>query len=62
MEDKELIDGLKSGDAKSIGKIYEQCFPKVRSLVINNSGSEVVKTHLSEGQKLLDIRLKVEHF
>lgn len=40
MEDKVLIDGLRSGDVKTIRAIYDQCFPKVRTLIVNNSGSE----------------------
>ena len=40
MNDKALIDGLKAGDTKSIEKIYELCFPKVRALILKNNGSE----------------------
>lgn len=40
MEDHELIKGLKNGNSKIVEYIYDNVFPKVKSLVISNSGSE----------------------
>jgi len=40
LEDLSLIEGLKSGNAEAIEIIYNQSFPKVKSLILKNSGSE----------------------
>ncbi len=61
MEDKALIDGLKAGDATSIGKLYEECFPKVRSLILNNNGSESDAYDIFQ-EALELILLKIETF
>lgn len=39
-DDRELIEGLRSGDNSVISYIYKTCYPSVSHLIIGNNGSE----------------------
>ena len=61
MEDNELIRGLKNGDTNVIEKIYDLSFPKVRSLILKNSGDEA-DAHDVFQEALELILLKIDTF
>lgn len=39
-EDRELLEGLRSGDNSVISYIYKTCYPSVSHLIIGNKGTE----------------------
>jgi len=39
LKEKEIISGIRNGDAKIIERIYQECFGCIRNLVMQNSGS-----------------------
>lgn len=62
-DDRQLLEGLKNGDNRSISAIYKTCFPTVSHMIQNNNGGEdEAKDIFQEAVMVLYDKITQENF